>query len=80
MDVSRRTLTTAGEGCTSSMTSCAPLFSDGILNSAVVRRHNSRRSTPKKWILSMLVQEGAWSSDEYQQWLSDTLASALVRS
>jgi hypothetical protein len=31
-------------------------------------------------VYRMLVQEGAWSSDEYQQWLSDTLVSALVRS
>jgi hypothetical protein len=38
----------------------------------------AQRSTPK-WILSMLVQEGAWSSYEYQQWLSDTLVT-LVRS
>jgi hypothetical protein len=28
----------------------------------------------------LLVQEGAWNSDEYQQWFSDTLVSALVRS
>jgi hypothetical protein len=37
------------------MTSSAPLFSDGIQSSAVARRHNTRRSTPKKWILSQLL-------------------------
>jgi hypothetical protein len=39
--------------CTSSMTSSAPLFSDGIQSSAVARRHNTRRSTPKKWMPAM---------------------------
>jgi AcrR family transcriptional regulator len=31
-------------------------------------------------VYRMLVQEGAWSPDEYQKWLADTLISALVRS
>jgi AcrR family transcriptional regulator len=31
-------------------------------------------------VYRMLVQEGSWSSDQYQQWLADTLVSALVRS
>jgi hypothetical protein len=35
------------------MTNSALLFSDGIQNSAVARRHNRRRSTLKKWILSI---------------------------
>jgi hypothetical protein len=27
----------------------------------------------------MLVHEGGWTPDQYQQWLSDTLVNALVR-
>jgi succinate-semialdehyde dehydrogenase/glutarate-semialdehyde dehydrogenase len=38
------------------MTSCAPPFSDGIRISGVARRGGSRRSTPKKWILSFFWQ------------------------
>jgi AcrR family transcriptional regulator len=30
-------------------------------------------------IYRMLVQEGGWTPDRYQQWLSDTLVNALVR-
>ena len=30
-------------------------------------------------IYRMLVQEGGWTPDQYQQWLSDTLVNALVR-
>jgi AcrR family transcriptional regulator len=29
-------------------------------------------------VYRMLVQEGGWSADKYQQWLSDTLVSALT--
>ena len=30
-------------------------------------------------IYRMLVQEGGWTADQYQQWLADTLVNALVR-
>ena len=30
-------------------------------------------------VYRMLVQEGGWSPDRYQAWLSDTLVNALVR-
>lgn len=29
-------------------------------------------------VYRMLVQQGGWSSDRYQQWLADTLVSALI--
>lgn len=30
-------------------------------------------------IYRMLVQEGGWTPDQYQKWLSETLVNALVR-
>ena len=51
-DASRCPPVTAGSGAILNDESCAPPFSDGILISEVARRSSSRRSTPKKWILS----------------------------
>ena len=43
---------------------------------------SGRRAQPRMYtgrdVYRLLVQEGGWSADEYEEWLTETLVGALV--